>query len=357
MMEASPVSNVPSVGAAEGWSVIPCSSENDIVALEDGSRVRPPKLSCANSAMRRNLFQGGWQFTAAKSDPRLEVVLPLLNRRLEALYGMFHLPSWAACVDERQRVEDEMKSILQTLGVNLLEHIRITVYNAYREHTTWPGGPIISSFRASSCPSTEAAHRVTRLKYDRQLNIPSMVQDIMALQATLDATKNEDEQRTLEEDATGKILWLFLCGICAEVDELLPKVVGYIQERRNMMGLHRLYQVTPSAELGDDQAQLQRIMYDAGTNTSKYQLWLDARARGQTKWSATNRGISTTINQGTAPNTSRQTPPTSEVHTAAASLSPQTPTRKRKLSESRSTDAGADDEVANWNTWRLRRLA
>ncbi|KAI6158982.1 hypothetical protein EDD17DRAFT_1616590, partial [Pisolithus thermaeus] len=235
MMETSPVSNVPSIGAAEGWSVIPCSSANDIVALEDGSRVRPPKLSCANSAMRRNLFQSGWQFTAAKSDPRLEVMLPLLNWRLETFYGMYHLASRAACVDERQRVEDEMKSILQTLGVNLLEHIRITVYNAYREHTTWPGGPIISSFRDSSCPSTEAAHRVSRVKYDRQLNIPSMVQDIMALRAKLDATKDEDEQRTLEEDATGKILWLFLCGICAEVDELLPKVVGYIQERRNMM--------------------------------------------------------------------------------------------------------------------------
>ncbi|KAI5997543.1 hypothetical protein EDD15DRAFT_348979 [Pisolithus albus] len=62
------------------------------------------------------------------------------------------------------------------------------------------------------------------IDYDKQLDPPSMVQEIEALQVELDALEDEDEQRALEEDITGKILWLCWCGICAEADELLPKV-------------------------------------------------------------------------------------------------------------------------------------
>ncbi|KAI6019335.1 hypothetical protein PISMIDRAFT_678996 [Pisolithus microcarpus 441] len=76
-------------------------------------------------------------------------------------------------------------------------------------------------------------------------------------------------------------------------------------------------------------------MYDAGANTSKYQLWLDARAREQAKWPCTDRNTSTT----------------------AASVLLQTITQKRKLSESHGTDAGADDKVANRSTRGLRRQA
>ncbi|KAI6004962.1 hypothetical protein EDC04DRAFT_2784504 [Pisolithus marmoratus] len=65
--------------------------------------------------------------------------------------------------------------------------------------------------------------------YDRTFNVPSMVQEIEALQAKLDETEGEDEQRALEEDITGKILWLCWSGICAEADELLQKVEDYIQ--------------------------------------------------------------------------------------------------------------------------------
>ncbi|KAI5985038.1 hypothetical protein EDD15DRAFT_1648214 [Pisolithus albus] len=126
-----------------------------------------------------------------------------------------------------------------------------------------------------------------------------MVQDIKVLQARLDATKDEDEQRALEEDVTGKVLWLFWCGICAEVDELLPKVVDYIRREGNIEGLWKIGVAALSfpTDPCDDQAHLQRIMYDAGANTSKHQLWLDARASEQAKWPCTDRGTPTVDNQ------------------------------------------------------------
>ncbi|KAI6038905.1 hypothetical protein EDC04DRAFT_2689794 [Pisolithus marmoratus] len=61
-----------------------------------------------------------------------------------------------------------------------------------------------------------------------------MFREIEALQAKLNETVDEDEQRALEEDVTGKILWLCWCGICTEVDELLPKVLDYIRREGNM---------------------------------------------------------------------------------------------------------------------------
>ncbi|KAI5984786.1 hypothetical protein EDC04DRAFT_2831863 [Pisolithus marmoratus] len=61
-----------------------------------------------------------------------------------------------------------------------------------------------------------------------------MFREIEALQAKLNETVDEDEQRALEEDVTGKILWLCWCGICAEVDELLPKVLDYLQREADM---------------------------------------------------------------------------------------------------------------------------
>ncbi|KAI6018946.1 hypothetical protein PISMIDRAFT_436164 [Pisolithus microcarpus 441] len=181
IMETCPVGDVPSVGAAE----------------EDGST-------------------SGRQLAVAETDTRLEAVLPLLHKRCQTLCESDD--AQRRCADERQRVEDEIKCISHTLGADLLKHIRIAFYNAYREHES---------------PS-DATHRVSPVKYDRQLDIPSMVQDIKELQVTLNATKDRDELRALEEDVTGKILWLFWCGICAEVDELLPTVVEFIRREANM---------------------------------------------------------------------------------------------------------------------------
>ncbi|KAI6102885.1 hypothetical protein F5141DRAFT_1133477 [Pisolithus sp. B1] len=131
-----------------------------------------------------------------------------------------------------------------------------------------------------------------------------MVQDIEALQVKLNATKDRDELRALEEDMAGKILWLFWCGICAEVDELLPTVVDFIRREANMKGLQEICWVYHLPDPGD-QAHLQRVMYDAGAKTSKHLLWLAARAAEQAKWSGTNRSTPVIDNRGTSPSTSR----------------------------------------------------
>ncbi|KAI6118500.1 hypothetical protein EDD16DRAFT_983939 [Pisolithus croceorrhizus] len=181
MMETSPVSDVPSVGAAE----------------EDGLR-------------------GDRQLTAAESDPRIEPALIWLRKwsRIFAFSSFVQLQY----ANERLTVEGEIKSISQTLGADLLEHIRSAFCNVCREHES----------------STEATGQVDRMKYDRQLDTASMLQDIKTLQVKFEATNDEDEQQTLEEDITGKILWLLWCGICADVDELLPKVVDFIRKEEGM---------------------------------------------------------------------------------------------------------------------------
>ncbi|KIK19976.1 hypothetical protein PISMIDRAFT_616151 [Pisolithus microcarpus 441] len=169
MMETGPV-DVLSVGAAEA----------------DGLRACLPKLSYANSLMGYNPFRGSRQFAPAESDPRLETVLPLLHRRCQTLSTEDDAPRRYA--HERQRVGREIKSILQTLGADLLQHIITAFRNAYWEHLL-PG---------------KVTPQASPLTYDRQLDTLSVIQDINALQARLNATKDKDEQRALEEDVTGK---------------------------------------------------------------------------------------------------------------------------------------------------------
>ncbi|KAI6020583.1 hypothetical protein EDC04DRAFT_403956 [Pisolithus marmoratus] len=162
-------------------------------------------------------------------------------------------------------------------------------------------------------PSAQPTPQAGNIDYDRQLDTPSMVQEIEALQAKLNETVDENEQRALEEDVTGKILWFYWCGICAEVDELLPKVVDYLQREADMESLYNVSSAifsTMGADPGDDQTHLQRIMHDAGAGTSKHQLLLAAGAAEQAKWSGTNRGTAAIENEGTIPSTSSQTPST-----------------------------------------------
>ncbi|KAI5995882.1 heterokaryon incompatibility protein-domain-containing protein [Pisolithus albus] len=203
---------------------------------EDVLRVPPPKLSYTDSLMRHNLLKGGQQSTATKLDPRLEVALPLWRRRCKSFTERFDARHRYA--DERQRVEGEMKSIWRTLGADLLKHIMTTLYDTCREHD-----------------SSEATRPISSMEYNREPDSPSMIQHIKELQVKLNATKDEDEQRALEEDVTGKILWLFWCGICAEVDQLLPKVTDFIREEGNlevggitwvniiMIAIHRVYDI------------------------------------------------------------------------------------------------------------------
>ncbi|KAI6104979.1 hypothetical protein EDD16DRAFT_244585 [Pisolithus croceorrhizus] len=136
------------------------------------------------------------------------------------------------------------------------------------------------------------------------------------LQVKLDAVRNEEEQWALEEDITGRILWLCWCGICAEVNQLLPKAVDYIRREGIVEGLraiHRIMAQTGHVDPNDDQAHLLRIMFDARAGISKHELVLAAHAADQAKWSGAARVATTTNNQGTTPCASSQNPSTSMV--------------------------------------------
>ncbi|KAI6020593.1 hypothetical protein EDC04DRAFT_2737279 [Pisolithus marmoratus] len=203
-------------------------SDIQSVGSEDDSLLlHPPKLFCANCLMRCNLFKAN-QSNAAQSDPCLQTALPLLYRRCLTLRttdakGRF-LPRGAY---ERRKMECELMSMSQTLGTDLLEHIRIRFDKAYYAR--------LSSYGSASHPqsqSTGVTGQASNMYYDRTLNIPSMVQEVQALKTKLNATEDEDEQRALEEDVTGKILWLCWCGICAEVDELLSKASQLFHRHR-----------------------------------------------------------------------------------------------------------------------------
>ncbi|KAI6145886.1 hypothetical protein BKA82DRAFT_1003956 [Pisolithus tinctorius] len=142
-----------------------------------------------------------------------------------------------------------------------------------------------------------------------------MIQEVEALQAKLNATEDQDEERALQEDVTGKILWLCWCGICIEVEELLPQIMDYIWREGDIkQGLWKISSIVPSlTNPGDDQAHLQRIMYDAGAGTSKHRLLLAARAAEEARWSGTaiSRDTTNTNTRGTS--TSSQTSSTSVV--------------------------------------------
>ncbi|KAI6156145.1 hypothetical protein EDD17DRAFT_1627584 [Pisolithus thermaeus] len=214
-------------------------------------------------------------------------------------------------------------SALQTLGAGLLERIKVTFNNVCfeNEKRVLFSCQMTFLFYGLSHHSIEFTGRASNIRCDRPLNIASMVQEIEVLQVKLDATEDEDEQRALEEDVTGKTLWLCWCGICAEVEELLPKVADYLRRQENMEGLRRMNRIMnstirasglapqgshldiPLMYPGDDQGHLQRIMLDAGENTSKHQLLLAAWAAERVKWSGANKGTNSTT-----PNTSFQAP-------------------------------------------------
>ncbi|KAI6022800.1 hypothetical protein PISMIDRAFT_687264 [Pisolithus microcarpus 441] len=133
----------------------------------------------------------------------------------------------------------------------------------------------------------------------RSVDTHSILQDIRALQTTLDATDDDDEQRVLEEDVTGQILWLSWCGILSEVEQRLPEVVNYIRREGNTttpegrdcvrQGLREIGEIIRKAlhaPMDDDVAHLRRIMLDAGAGLSKHHLWLAARAAEQDQWSS-----------------------------------------------------------------------
>ncbi|KAI6042316.1 hypothetical protein EDC04DRAFT_992266 [Pisolithus marmoratus] len=114
--------------------------------------------------------------------------------------------------------------------------------------------------------------------------ISSELQQINALQAKLDASNDEDEKRALEEDTTGKILWLCWRGLRQEVGQVPEKVIDRIARDQRVcyqvakargQALHEIIEIFQEAlaePVEDDQAHLRRIMADAEAGTSKYDL-------------------------------------------------------------------------------------
>ncbi|KAI6138375.1 hypothetical protein BKA82DRAFT_3143729 [Pisolithus tinctorius] len=153
-----------------------------------------------------------------------------------------------------QKVQHELKSIVYTLsaGVSVATGKKglglILITTSYSNTFVPPSTIYTFEARCSGqsfhlkfflfipliLPGSRRAGQVSHMVYFRQLNTPSMVQEIEALQAKINATEDEDEQRALEEDVTGKILWICWCGICADVDQLLPKVVDCIRREESI---------------------------------------------------------------------------------------------------------------------------
>ncbi|KAI6109313.1 hypothetical protein EDD16DRAFT_37082 [Pisolithus croceorrhizus] len=149
----------------------------------------------------------------------------------------------------------------------------------------------------------------------RQGNVYSTVQYVQALQAKLQATEDEDEQRALEEDITGKILQFYLCGIYTEVDQLLPKVVDHVRNgldskmipkdriRSDLREIADIIKGTRHTDMDHETAHLWRIMLDSGAGVSKHGLWLSARHAEQAGRLILSGGGSTLSTQDTASST------------------------------------------------------
>ncbi|KAI5991368.1 hypothetical protein EDC04DRAFT_1344564 [Pisolithus marmoratus] len=165
-------------------------------------------------------------------------------------------------------MRDEIKLISQTLSVGLLRYICITLLDVSEDNHPTPG-------------------------HSRQADVHSTVQEVGNLQAELQATKDEDEQRALQEDITGKILWFYQQGIRSEVDQILAEVVNYIRNEVNVLetdyhsGLREIVEIIKKASHveDDDITHLQRIMHDAGAGMSRHKSWLTSRAAEQARLS------------------------------------------------------------------------
>ncbi|KAI6107096.1 hypothetical protein EDD16DRAFT_122536 [Pisolithus croceorrhizus] len=68
----------------------------------------------------------------------------------------------------------------------------------------------------------EDEYQLGHTDFDMAL-VHSTIQEVEALKARLETTEDDDEQRALEEDLTGRILWFYWCGICSEVNKRLLK--------------------------------------------------------------------------------------------------------------------------------------
>ncbi|KAI5985152.1 hypothetical protein EDD15DRAFT_1642599 [Pisolithus albus] len=222
-------------------------------------------LPASRASRSRNPFKS----RAAQNLSR-EIVVPPLLDKCKVLDELIELA--------KQKARCEAGSISQTLSVELLERLCTVISDVPQDGTHG---------------SQSAAH-------PRQVDIRPMLQDVQALQTTLDGTADADEQRVLEEDVTGKILWLSWCEILSEVERRLQETVECVRRGGNSMtsevrdrvrqGLDEIGEIVKKkrhAHVDDDLAHLRRIMLDARGGVSKHQLWVAARSAEQDKWAST----------------------------------------------------------------------
>ncbi|KAI6023035.1 hypothetical protein PISMIDRAFT_595468 [Pisolithus microcarpus 441] len=163
----------------------------------------------------------------------------------------------------------EMEFISESLSARLLERIYITLHNALESDNSRQGD------------------QVDHTDFDIA-RVHSTIQEVEALQTQLEATEDDDEQRALEEDLTGQILWFYWRGICSEVDHMLALFVSHIRncpgqyeyDIRLLRKTAEIIKKTPHVGPADDIAHLRRIMFDAGAGVSRHKLWLAVRTSG-----------------------------------------------------------------------------
>ncbi|KAL4077379.1 hypothetical protein J3A83DRAFT_1570027 [Scleroderma citrinum] len=137
---------------------------------------------------------------------------------------------------------------------------------------------VIGLIYSKSCTIYNPSRRNTE---DSQVNV---------LQHTLDRVEDDDEQRALEEDITGKILLACWHGIRFEVEQVVTKVVDRIVNDKTASSWMRWTRAGRLEEFGkifedaideqpdDGQRALERVFGDAEAGASKHQILLAARA-------------------------------------------------------------------------------
>ncbi|KAI6018865.1 hypothetical protein EDC04DRAFT_440870 [Pisolithus marmoratus] len=226
-----------------------------------------------------------FKFKSAQN-PHLEIVVPPLLEKCKAFSPLVDSHRYLVA---KQQALCEVKSISQSLSVGLLQYIYTAILDASEDETHG-----VDSRNGSHLLSTS-----TDTTYVGLVDMRSTLHEIKALQTKLDATDDEDEQRALEEDVTGRILWFTWCGILSEAKQRLSEVVDCIRRERNAttperrdrlrQGLHVIGDIIKKAsrvQLDDDLAHLRRIMLDAVAGVSKHRLWAAARVAEQDKWSS-----------------------------------------------------------------------
>ncbi|KAL4071482.1 hypothetical protein V8B97DRAFT_389515 [Scleroderma yunnanense] len=126
--------------------------------------------------------------------------------------------------------------------------------------------------------------------HDSKRSVQSLIRQVNVLQHTLDRVEDDDEQRALEEDITGKILLACWHGIRFEVEQVVTKVVDRIVNDKTASSWMRWTRAGRLEEFGkifedaideqpdDGQRALERVFGDAEAGASKHQILLAARA-------------------------------------------------------------------------------